>query len=172
MPLFAQCDTKAYHDVDRHYWLRWTTDCVILSQVAQLVSWLLLEKMRYLSIATSKLADINSIQKPGLYLWHYHMFYVAIAFIYTNEGTFSLHNFFSDSLSRCKPLRKGDVIVWWFIAWLLVILVVCSVRFNNEIKLFPVFPWLPNFDLCGYQKWIYSHGDHTSRTLFFLYILL
>ena len=36
-------------------------------KVAQLVPWLLLEKLQYLRIATSKLAEINGIQKPRLY---------------------------------------------------------------------------------------------------------
>ncbi len=45
--------------------------CPIQRKVAQLVFWLLLEKC--LQIATSKLAEINSIQKPRLHLGYWYV---------------------------------------------------------------------------------------------------
>ncbi len=71
--------------------------CVLLTihrKVAQLVPWLVLEKSRYLRIATSKLAEINGIQKPRLHLWHWYMFYSQEILVYIKRGHFFVAQFF------------------------------------------------------------------------------
>ena len=50
--------------------------------MAQLVPWRLSEKSQYLRIATSKLTEINGIQKPRLHSWHWH--YVSFTIIFFN----------------------------------------------------------------------------------------
>ena len=88
---------RLYHDVHRLYWFRWIQlNC--REKVAQLVSWLLLEKLRYLRIVTSKMAEINGIQKPRLHLWHWLCFMSQLLFIYIKRGYFFFAQFFSDTL--------------------------------------------------------------------------
>ena len=104
MPLFAVLMWyKVYHDVGILYWSiganqqNWLCYFVPFSEKwHNLVSWLL-KNWWYLQIAIFKWAEINSIQKGRDHLLYWNMFYVTIT-LKSNEGTFSVHNFFSDTL--------------------------------------------------------------------------
>ena len=67
--------------------------CPIHRKVAQVVPWLLLGKSRYLWIATSKLAEINGIQKPRL-IYETDMFHSQLLLIYIKRGHFFIAQFF------------------------------------------------------------------------------
>ncbi len=62
--------------------------CPIQRKVAQLASWLLLEKLRYHRIAT-----INDIQNLRLHLWHWYL--SCCNYFYLQTRTLSLCTFFS-----------------------------------------------------------------------------
>ena len=63
-------------------------------KVAQLVPWLLLNKLQYLWIAIFELTEINSIQKPRLNLWHRCIIMSQLACIYIKREHFLLAHFF------------------------------------------------------------------------------
>ncbi len=80
-------------------------------------------KNAYLLIATSKLAEINGIQKPGLHLWHRHMFYVATTFIYSKRWHFVVAQLF-----------LGHPVVFWRSYEIIFLLIWVTVCFKKVVK--------------------------------------
>ena len=88
----------AYHNIDRLYWFRDESNSI----GEEWHNWHLDFSWKNCGISGLQHPNwLNIIQKKRLHLWHW-CFMSQLLFISSNKGTFSLHNFFSDTLYCTK----------------------------------------------------------------------